>query len=261
MARAITGLSARREQQIQERQMLRLARRFESRATREIRSTMRKLVGVSVGEQAAIMLEHRKALEKILATEWQAAFKWFGNRVLDAAQKQRRGMETKDEVPTTEEFDRLIQEWVRRYGAEKVTQIAGTTQEQAMRIINDTIAQGVAAGMSERELGKMLEKAMREQSAVLSRWRSRVIARTEVHGAANAANQAAAKASGIPMRKEWVASGGERTRSAHAAADGQIVAQDAAFTVDGEQLMYPGDPNGSAGNIINCRCASVMVVD
>lgn len=262
MARAVTGLSARREQQLQERQLMKFERRFDARVAREIRKTMRKLVGVTVGQQAGIMIEHRQALQRILATEWNAAFNWYGSRVIDAVQKSRRGMETKlSEVPTTDEFDRLVQEWVRRWGAEKVTQIAGTTQEQAMKIINDTIAQGVADGLSERELGKLLESTMREQSGVLSRWRSRVIARTETHGAANAANELAAQATGIPFKKEWVASGGERTRSAHRHADGQTVAQNDTFTVDGEQLRYPGDPNGSAGNIINCRCASVIVVD
>jgi len=25
--------------------------------------------------------------------------------------------------------------------------------------------------------------------------------------------------------------------------------------VGGERLMYPGDPSGSAENVINCRCA------
>ncbi len=40
---------------------------------------------------------------------------------------------------------------------------------------------------------------------------------------------------------------------------------DEAFDVGGEQLMYPGDPAGSAGNICNCRCTviyfSVQTVD
>jgi hypothetical protein len=36
---------------------------------------------------------------------------------------------------------------------------------------------------------------------------------------------------------------------------------DQAFEVGGEMLMYPGDPAGSAGNVINCRCAISHVVD
>jgi hypothetical protein len=29
------------------------------------------------------------------------------------------------------------------------------------------------------------------------------------------------------------------------------------FDVGGEKLKYPGDPRGSAGNVIQCRCAVV----
>ncbi|BDT39519.1 phage minor head protein [Streptomyces yaizuensis] len=59
--------------------------------------------------------------------------------------------------------------------------------------------------------------------------------------------------------KKWVAVLDDRTRDAHREADGQEVALDEPFTVGGERLRYPGDPNGSAGNVINCRC-SVKVV-
>jgi len=37
---------------------------------------------------------------------------------------------------------------------------------------------------------------------------------------------------------------------------------DQPFIVDGESLDYPGDPSGSAANVINCRCGvSYLVVD
>lgn len=49
-----------------------------------------------------------------------------------------------------------------------------------------------------------------------------------------------------------------RTREAHFAADGQVVALDQPFVVDGEELDYPGDPNGSGDNVINCRCSFVV---
>jgi uncharacterized protein with gpF-like domain len=43
-------------------------------------------------------------------------------------------------------------------------------------------------------------------------------------------------------------------RPGHIAADGQVVDVDQPFTVEGEDLMYPRDPNGSAKNTINCHC-------
>ena len=42
-------------------------------------------------------------------------------------------------------------------------------------------------------------------------------------------------------------------------ADGQVRAIGDTFDVDGEQLAYPGDPSGSAGNVINCRCTIAIL--
>ncbi len=46
----------------------------------------------------------------------------------------------------------------------------------------------------------------------------------------------------------------DNPRPAHEDADGQEVPIDEPFDVDGEDLDYPGDPNGSDGNVINCMC-------
>ena len=54
--------------------------------------------------------------------------------------------------------------------------------------------------------------------------------------------------------KEWLTARDEKVREAHWAADGQIVRINEPFEVGGEALMWPGDLNGSPGNIINCRC-------
>ena len=32
---------------------------------------------------------------------------------------------------------------------------------------------------------------------------------------------------------------------------------DEPFVVDGEELMYPGDENGSPENVINCQCIQI----
>jgi hypothetical protein len=54
--------------------------------------------------------------------------------------------------------------------------------------------------------------------------------------------------------RTWNAMDDDRTRDAHADADGQEVGVDEAFDVGGEELMYPGDPAGSDENTLNCRC-------
>lgn len=61
------------------------------------------------------------------------------------------------------------------------------------------------------------------------------------------------------VKKEWVTMGDDKVRMDHVIADGQVVDDTVPYDVGGEQLMYPGDSSlgASAGNIINCRCASV----
>lgn len=66
---------------------------------------------------------------------------------------------------------------------------------------------------------------------------------------------------GRGFKRVWVAILDDRTRDWHAEADGQEVGIDEPFIVNGEELDYPGDPNGSDENIINCRCASLPVED
>lgn len=44
-------------------------------------------------------------------------------------------------------------------------------------------------------------------------------------------------------------------------AENQIVALDQTFSVSGEDLRFPGDPSGSAGNVINCRCQTEPRLD
>lgn len=83
------------------------------------------------------------------------------------------------------------------------------------------------------------------------------IARTQTTRIENLARLDAYKVvekQGYKIVKQWVAVSDNRTRDAHKHADGQMVDMDEAFKVGGEKLMYPGDPNGSPENIINCRC-------
>jgi hypothetical protein len=60
---------------------------------------------------------------------------------------------------------------------------------------------------------------------------------------------------GSEMMKQWISGRDARVRPAHQAAQGQIVPFNKKFLVGGESLNHAGDPSGSAGNIINCRCS------
>lgn len=88
------------------------------------------------------------------------------------------------------------------------------------------------------------------------------IARTTMTGASNDGRYEAWNQSGVVRGKTWISAlQADRTREAHAAAHGQTVGLNELFTVDGESLQYPGDPSGSPGNIINCLCSAIAVVE
>jgi hypothetical protein len=86
-----------------------------------------------------------------------------------------------------------------------------------------------------------------------------MIARTETHSASMAGSLAMAEASEVVRMKEWIPVNDDRTRQGdnsdfdHTNVD--PVGLREKFNVSGELLDCPGDPAGSAGNIINCRCA------
>ena len=179
------------------------------------------------------------------------AFELFGRRVFERGKSLGLVTEHKDFTEALLMFalSYIADEAVRQ----KITGVSNQTRET----IIDIIDAGFDDGQGVAEIGRTLTASI----SGLSRYRSMMIARTETHGAANAGADAGARQTGLTLNKEWVASGDGRTRTAHAFADGQVVAMDKAFDVGGEMLMYPGAAGGSAGNVINCRCTVAHLVD
>lgn len=86
-------------------------------------------------------------------------------------------------------------------------------------------------------------------------------ARTAVTGAQNAGridSYTAAKKMGIKLKKEWMATLDGRTRHSHAMLDGEQVDNEKKFS---NGCMFPGDPNGPAAEVYNCRCTLIATVD
>lgn len=119
--------------------------------------------------------------------------------------------------------------------------------------LRDALTQGIGKGESIDKLAARVDGAF-----LYGRSNAYTIARTETHGAAEITNIAAARATGFALVKTWLATNDERTRDDHADADGQVVGIDEPFDVGGEELDFPGDPDGSADNVINCRCTATF---
>ena len=118
--------------------------------------------------------------------------------------------------------------------------------------VNRQFITSIMNGEDTNKLIKRIQKITELKLSDITR-----IARTQTTRIENLARLDAYKVvekQGYKIVKQWVAVGDNRTRDAHKHADGQMVEMNEAFKVGGEKLMYPGDPNGSPENIINCRC-------
>lgn len=136
--------------------------------------------------------------------------------------------------------------------AARANQLAGQVTDTTYTAIRDVMATGVTEGATLDEIADGIAAVFTDAGTN----RATVIARTEVISAYNAASQLGATILGgdVVAAQEWIATRDGRTRPAHAAADGQTIPIGATFDVGGDRLAYPGDPNGSADNTIQCRC-------
>lgn len=81
-------------------------------------------------------------------------------------------------------------------------------------------------------------------------WKALQIANTEVHVATQLGSFNAYKQSGTDI-KIWTSVGDKRVRDSHRSIDGEERPLDIPFS---NGLMYPGDPQGPASEVIGCRC-------
>jgi hypothetical protein len=238
---------------------VRLSARFERRLRTEIAKTMREVAAdyEARGELAIPLAisEHSAGIRRTLEADYRLVAMHFGKRLLSEAKAYTGPDVIKESL--TERLSYAVGSFIGRWVATKVTQINRTTENQIRRIIRG----GIDEGLSVSKIGSNI----RTMAAPMSALRANIIARTETHTAANFGAQQAAELTGLKMMREWVSAQDDRTRDTseadHVDADGQTVGMKEPFTVSGEKLMFPGDPSGSAANVINCRCAVVFIYD
>ena len=123
--------------------------------------------------------------------------------------------------------------------------------------ITKSVTSSILQGKSIKHMADDLQKRI----TTMSRDSAIRTARTAVTGAQSAGRMdsyAAAEKMGIKLKKEWLATLDARTRHSHAMLDGEQVAQDKKFS---NGCRFPGDPQGPAWEIYNCRCTLIAAVD
>lgn len=157
-------------------------------------------------------------------------------------------------------------------GLTKVKVINDTTR----RLLLEEMLRGIEEGLDNYDIAqRMFDKWMAgaPHDGPISRFRTEIIARTEIAAASNAGSLSGATQAGM-THKRWSSVRDHRTRrpemtgrqydhyanwdaSTGQGAHGQIRMIHEPFTISGEQLMFPGDPSlgASVGNLAMCRCA------
>ena len=138
----------------------------------------------------------------------------------------------------------------------RANQLAGNVNESTYGSIKDALEEGASKGLSISDLADLVQGVFQSSDS-----RAETIARTEVIGAYNGSSQLLGETlpNDVVNGHEWLATQDDRTRPDHQDADGQQVDIEAMFMVGGEEMAYPGDPAGSAGEVINCRCTVVLL--
>ena len=241
-----TGRNRDQERVSQQRMMNRVMTRYNRAVAREIARAMNDYAN-KLGDpmvNAEVRFKHMDNMTRILTRLWSQSGLMAVEHNFNIV-KAFHKFELKRDL-TTPIVDKAIADWIRSFGGLKITEITGTT----MNDINKIIADAREEGLGERETAKLINAIAPSKSAS----RSQTIARTEAHGSSQGISLDVANETEIPMLKIWLSDQGEAAREEHLDVNDQKRALNTPFDVGGEQLEYPGDPSGSAENIINCKC-------
>ncbi len=152
---------------------------------------------------------------------------------------------TPEEVVAT-----AARKYASRWSATRAEEISATTGKR----VSDAVQKGIRNNDPPPVIAKAIQAAA---GGTIAKFRAVMIAQTETHSAWNAGSLETAKDADVGLVKVWDSTNDDRTREDHDAADGQSADLEDAFDVGGESLEFPGDPSGSAEQIINCRCTMV----
>jgi len=141
-----------------------------------------------------------------------------------------------------------VQAWIDK----KTFKFANEVNKETLAELRGELRAAMSTGEGIKEAEKRIERVF----GMARGHRTERIARTEIISAHNNGAMQAYKQSEVVEEKEWISSRDGDVRDSHQI-DGEKVPIDEPFS---NGLMYPGDPAGAAGDVINCRCTFSGVI-
>ena len=193
----------------------------------------------------AVFEQSAKQWEDLLLTTWRNVGEEFYQATSDELQRRKNrtggAYETKNFIGY---WTSVVEDYVRRFVAEKVKSITRTDAEWIKSLVRLTLKE---SELSIDDAAKQIESL----GPNYSKRRSFVIGRTEIIGTSSFAARQSAVQSGFVSTKEWISSRDERVRESHQDIDGEKRRLNEPYS---NGMMFPGDPDGPAKETIQCRC-------
>lgn len=137
----------------------------------------------------------------------------------------------------------------------KITSINDNAKEVVLRGLRKVLDEAIKEGWTEQERTDAINEVIKDQMKI-NKNNARTIARTETHGAYEEGRFEGIKSTN-PTGKMWLSSRDGDVRPEHQI-DGETVKFEDNFS---NGLKHPLDPDGDAGNVINCRCTWIPIYD
>lgn len=197
----------------------------------------------------------KKAREIIGGTE-KNVFAEFANKTANDIEKHFKGAVSFD-VYDKRTVERLLKDDPKILPEWKIDEPKDYIWNE--KRVRNAVTQGIIQGESIPDITKRMAGELGSSNAK----HMTMFARTAVTGAQNAGRVEMlhnAQDMGIQVKKKWLATLDDRTRDSHADLDGTEVDVDEPFiTNNGNEIMYPGDPNAAPEEVYNCRCTLTYV--
>jgi len=171
---------------------------------------------------------------------------------IDVAKRVKRTLERtkKDNILFNDVLLNEILLFLSNEGGIKITSVRNTLIEDLVKAVQLELSkQGTLINVRDAIYNVV------SKSQSFYKWQALRIARTETTSASNLAAVKSGEDSDLELTKTWISVKDDRTRLDHVVENNQTVDFNEPFKMaDGSLLMYPGDVNAKASQVINCRC-------
>lgn len=184
-----------------------------------------------------------------MKSEIQLTIDYFEDAYLEQAMRSNNVANelTNGTVTLTDKSKRQLRKRLERFSKE----INNTTYEDLLRIMETANEEGWGTTMTRDAITKLFVGYGFPQDKKLFS-RAETIARTETTGISNYVYRDNYSRNEAVTMYGWLNAGDSYVRPTHEAV--MPVPKGEKFNVGGQMLSYPGDPKGSADEVINCRC-------